>query len=629
MTAPTATAQTIQNIPLNQLVAWDGNVRKTRSKSHVAEIKASIKHDGLQQNLVVFPDGKKFAIAAGQTRFEAMQELAEEGHLPKDFAVPVIFTTKEEAHAVSLAENTIRENMNAADEAEAFAKLAGEGTSNLEIGQRYGRTERYVDQRLKIAGCSKLCLKEYRAGNLTLDQLYALTVAKDHKAQDEVVKRITGKGYFDRDPDSIREMLQPEDAVDTDDIRFKIVSEKDAIAAGVVIAQNDLFPVDGKEAKGIVQNPELLDKLVMEKLEKKLASVQKEGLLWNEIHVPFPYEHKSSFMELEPDLKPLPPKKQAERDELQKELDAVTKKWNAIELGDDENLEFDELDSQKDKLEQDINDLDEERDEFWSPEKLAVSGCVVHIEASGITVTRGLVKPEQKLAARRLIANNDGELETDDTPEKKKPKAEFSQGLVESLTAQRSAAMTAVLMDKPKEAHIALYYTLICQVFFNGASAENVLQLSATQEYFREVKGSKALEEIEARQKELKKKLPAKPKLWDWIQQAKNAKTLQLVVSFCISVTVDCLQKKLDNPKGARLNSAQQLADLIGLDMTKWFKATAANYFSKVNKTQMLEALKDVNATMPGNDMKAAEVAKYAEQQTATKNWLPKLLRSK
>jgi ParB family chromosome partitioning protein len=623
MTAPTATSQTIQNIPLNQLVAWDGNVRKTRSKSHVAEIKASIKHDGLQQNLVVFPEGKKFAIAAGQTRFEAMQELAEEGHLPKDFAVPVIFTTKEEAHAVSLAENTIRENMNAADEAEAFAKLAGEGTSNLEIGQRYGRTERYVDQRLKIAGCSKLCLKEYRAGNLTLDQLYALTVAKDHKAQDEVVKRITGKGYFDRDPDSIREMLQPEDAVDTDDIRFKIVPEKDFIAAAGIIANNDLFTTDGK---GICQNVELLDKLVMERLDRKLASVQKEGFSWNEIRVPFSYEQKQTFAQLQPDLKPLPPKKQAELDKLEQELEKVTKEWDSFSFDETDTPEYEELDSKKEKLEQEIDEINEEREEFWPPEKLAISGCVVYIGSTGICVERGYVKPEHKAQARKLDRENAG-LEDDGTPEKKKAKPEFSAGLVEQLTAQRSAALAAVLMDKPKEATLALYYTLICQVFFNGASAENVLQISAQQEYFSDVKGSKALDAIAARKKELQQKLPAKGKLWEWMQNGKNAKTLQTVVSFCIAVSANCIQKKAHNPKHARFTSTQLVADLIGLDMKEWFTATAANYFSKVSKAQMSEALKDVDATLPGNDMKSAEIAKYAEQQTAGKGWLPKILR--
>src|ERR1700733_654772 len=149
----TTTAHT--HIPLNQLVAWPGNVRKTRSKNHIAETKASIHEDNLLQNLIVLPFGKKFAVVDGETRLLAMQELAAEKHLPEDFPVRVEFTTEENAHAVSLAANTIRENMNAADEAEAFAVLVKAGYSMLKIGERYGRTERYVEQRLKIAERSK------------------------------------------------------------------------------------------------------------------------------------------------------------------------------------------------------------------------------------------------------------------------------------------------------------------------------------------------------------------------------------------------------------------------------------------------------------------------------------------
>ncbi len=58
----------ITNIPLNKLTAWEGNVRKTQAKGSIDELAASIKADGLQQNLVVIQDGKKFAVVAGARR---------------------------------------------------------------------------------------------------------------------------------------------------------------------------------------------------------------------------------------------------------------------------------------------------------------------------------------------------------------------------------------------------------------------------------------------------------------------------------------------------------------------------------------------------------------------------------
>lgn len=57
-----------QNIPLNKLAEWEGNVRKTQVKGDIAELAASIKAYGLIQNLSVIPDGKKFAVIAGNRR---------------------------------------------------------------------------------------------------------------------------------------------------------------------------------------------------------------------------------------------------------------------------------------------------------------------------------------------------------------------------------------------------------------------------------------------------------------------------------------------------------------------------------------------------------------------------------
>ena len=55
----------ITNIPLNKLTQFSGNVRKTQNKGFIDELAASIKAHGLQQNLVVKPEGKKYAVVAG------------------------------------------------------------------------------------------------------------------------------------------------------------------------------------------------------------------------------------------------------------------------------------------------------------------------------------------------------------------------------------------------------------------------------------------------------------------------------------------------------------------------------------------------------------------------------------
>ena len=60
------------DIPLNKLIAWDGNVRKTDADSGLEELAASIAAHGLLQSLVVRKHGRgKFAVIAGRRRLLA------------------------------------------------------------------------------------------------------------------------------------------------------------------------------------------------------------------------------------------------------------------------------------------------------------------------------------------------------------------------------------------------------------------------------------------------------------------------------------------------------------------------------------------------------------------------------
>jgi hypothetical protein len=54
-----------------------------------------------------------------------------------------------------------------------------------------------------------------------------------------------------------------------------------------------------------------------------------------------------------------------------------------------------------------------------------------------------------------------------------------------------------------------------------------------------------------------------------------------------------------------RFTHADQLATALNLDMKKWFTPTAANYFGKVGKPQIIEALQDVDAAPLEGDQDA------------------------
>src|SRR5580693_1602904 len=105
--------ETITSIPLNKLVAWEGNVRKTDPDKGVDELAASIAAHGLLQSLVVRKDRRgKYAVVAGRRRLLALKSLAEAGTIEADRPLPCqLISDEADATEISLAENVQREPM--------------------------------------------------------------------------------------------------------------------------------------------------------------------------------------------------------------------------------------------------------------------------------------------------------------------------------------------------------------------------------------------------------------------------------------------------------------------------------------------------------------------------------------
>lgn len=79
----------IQMIPLTQLVPSPANVRKTRVKTGIEELAASIAAHGLLQNLLVQPaSAETFEVVAGGRRHAALKWLAKRKKIAGDYPVP-------------------------------------------------------------------------------------------------------------------------------------------------------------------------------------------------------------------------------------------------------------------------------------------------------------------------------------------------------------------------------------------------------------------------------------------------------------------------------------------------------------------------------------------------------------
>ena len=262
----------IASIPLNKLVPWDGNVRKTGASDDLEELTASIAALGVLQSLVVrkIRHGK-FAIIAGRRRYLALSVLAEDGRIATDSPVPCrVVPGSADATEISLTENVMRTPMHPADQFDAFRELVDNGLTPADIAARFGITEAGVKQRLKLARVSPVIFEAYRNEDLNLEQVQAFAISDDHEAQEKVFSELS---HRNDDPRSIRSALTQDEIPATDKrVRFVTVSGYEE-AGGAV--RRDLFAA-GDDGIFILDSA-LLDRLALEKLQSEAQAVYAEG----------------------------------------------------------------------------------------------------------------------------------------------------------------------------------------------------------------------------------------------------------------------------------------------------------------------------------------------------------------
>ncbi len=169
----------LYDIPLEQLSLAKINVRTHGATEQLDTLAASIRAQGVLQPLLVRPvaGGDRFEIVAGQRRFLACQQLAQEtavGPLP---CLVLAATDDAAALEISLAENLERLPMEPFDQHEAFAHLVKRGQRVETIAARFGVTERLVKQRLALAGLIEPIKREVRQGAVDRADAQVLALA--------------------------------------------------------------------------------------------------------------------------------------------------------------------------------------------------------------------------------------------------------------------------------------------------------------------------------------------------------------------------------------------------------------------------------------------------------------------
>jgi ParB family chromosome partitioning protein len=502
--------------------------------------------------------------------------------------------------------------MNPADQNEAFKSLADQDKGPQEIAGRFGCSPAVVKQRLKLANVSPRLIEACRNGEIDLDQLMAFAVSDDHVAQEQVWAALP---HWNHDPHTIRSHLMVAN-VEAHDRRVEFVGIKAYKKAGGHILR-DLFQ---PEHEGYLTDVAVLDRLVIEKLEREAKAIRAEGWKWVEIMPAINHDHLRGLGRVYPEREP-------PTEEQQTEIEALTARYDALieEHGEDPPEEIAaELEQLSDKIDALSDDT-----ERWLPEDLACAGAVIGIGHGGkLAVQRGLVRPEDEPAGTK------GKPATGKAGRQANGSPALSDRLAEDLTAHRTAALRTVLAGNTDVALTAVVHALALPIFFpHGTKSCLTLKLDSAslQGSAEGIEDSAAAVKMAGRRDYWLLHLPEIPQgLWNWLLVQDTATRLELL-AYCAGCSVNAVQKRHERDGTDRLDHAVRLACALGLDMTQWWQPTAQSYFRHVPKPRILEAVRE-GVTPEAADnlakLKKDALAAEAEQRLKGSGWLPAILRA-
>ena len=644
---PTVTLSSSRDIPFNQLVLSQANVRRIKAGISVEELAEDIARRGILQGLTVRPvidqagaETGMFEVPAGGRRFRALELLVKQKRLAKTAPVPCVIREGGIAEEDSLAENVQRAPLHPLDQFRAFFTLREKGQSEEEIAATFFVSVNVVKQRLKLASVSPVLLDVYAEDGMTLGQLEAFTVSGDHERQEQVFERL--KTSYDKSPYVIRRMLT-EGAVRSSDKRVQFIGVDAFVEAGGTVLR-DLFESDGG---GWLQDVDLVNQMVADKLKAESGAIAAEGWRWTEVAPDFAYGHTYGLRRLHGEPVPLSAEEEATREALKAEYDSLIEKHeDADELPDD-------VDERLGELETAIEAFDE-RPLSFDAEEVARAGAFVSIAGDGrLRVDRGYVRPEDEVRAEpeddvseddairgEAPHDADGVDGTEGAGDEASSEADEDEGLspisdrlMTELTAHRTLGLRHAIGELPDIALRAALHALALKVFYHYGS-DSCLELDMkTVSFGAQAPGlndSVSAEAIRERHENWAKALPKDSEdLWDSLGEWDSDSRASLF-AHVVSLSVNAVHEAW-NRKPRALVHADRLAEAVGLDMARCWTPTVDTFLGRVTKARIQQAVAEAKGK-PAADrithLRKGDMATEAEALLADSGWLPEPLRT-
>lgn len=190
------TEEAVRTLPVASLRPNRLQPRTRFDDTAIEELAESIRAQGIVQPLVVTPEGAGWTIIAGERRWRAAQRVGLE-------SVPVVVrevADDRERLELALVENLQRSDLNALEEAEAYAALQEKfGLSQEEVAARVGKARTTVTNALRLLRLPEEVRELLREGNLTAGQARPLLALPGAEEQIRLAERAVREGLSARD----------------------------------------------------------------------------------------------------------------------------------------------------------------------------------------------------------------------------------------------------------------------------------------------------------------------------------------------------------------------------------------------------------------------------------------------
>lgn len=178
--------RTIVNIDINSVVPNPRQPRTFFTKESLQELSDSIKVQGIIEPIITRMRDGKYELIAGERRLRAAK-LAGIATIPaivKDF-------NDQQSLELSLIENLQREDLNAMDEGEGYARLAAEfGLTQEEIAKKVGKSRSNVANMVRLLSLPKQIKDSLRKGEISAGHARSLLSLDDPEKQLQMWKEI-------------------------------------------------------------------------------------------------------------------------------------------------------------------------------------------------------------------------------------------------------------------------------------------------------------------------------------------------------------------------------------------------------------------------------------------------------